>query len=74
MSQTVAPDAPDKPLVVLTQRTIWLIFGALMASMFLSSLDQTIVGTAMPTIVGRARTASSTRAGSSPPTSWRSRS
>ncbi|WP_125775133.1 MDR family MFS transporter [Antribacter gilvus] len=46
------PTAPDKPLVVLTQRTVWLIFGALMASMFLSSLDQTIVGTAMPTIVG----------------------
>lgn len=52
MSHTVAPDAPDKPLVVLTPRTIWLIFGALMASMFLSSLDQTIVSTAMPTIVG----------------------
>lgn len=47
-----ATTAPDKPLVVLNQRTIWLIFGALMASMFLSSLDQTIVGTAMPTIVG----------------------
>jgi EmrB/QacA subfamily drug resistance transporter len=47
-----APAAPDKPLVVLTQRTVWLIFGALMAAMFLSSLDQTIVGTAMPTIVG----------------------
>lgn len=41
-----------KPLVVLTPRTVWLIFGALMASMFLSSLDQSIVGTAMPTIVG----------------------
>lgn len=51
MSNAVAT-APDKPLVVLNQRTIWLIFGALMASMFLSSLDQTIVGTAMPTIVG----------------------
>jgi EmrB/QacA subfamily drug resistance transporter len=51
MSHAVAT-APDKPLVVLNQRTIWLIFGALMASMFLSSLDQTIVGTAMPTIVG----------------------
>ncbi|PFG42737.1 EmrB/QacA subfamily drug resistance transporter [Isoptericola jiangsuensis] len=46
------PTAPDKPLVVLDQRTVWLIFGALLASMFLSSLDQTIVGTAMPTIVG----------------------
>lgn len=42
----------DKPLIVLTPRTVWLIFGALMASMFLSSLDQSIVGTAMPTIVG----------------------
>jgi len=51
---TAAPDttASDKPLVVLTPRTVWLIFGALMASMFLSSLDQSIVGTAMPTIVG----------------------
>jgi EmrB/QacA subfamily drug resistance transporter len=39
-------------LVVLTPKTVWLIFGALMAGMFLSSLDQTIVGTAMPTIVG----------------------
>ncbi|ACZ31129.1 drug resistance transporter, EmrB/QacA subfamily [Xylanimonas cellulosilytica DSM 15894] len=51
MSHAVAT-APEKPLVVLTPRTVWLIFGALMASMFLSSLDQTIVGTAMPTIVG----------------------
>lgn len=41
-----------KPLVVLDQRTILTIFGALLASMFLSSLDQSILGTAMPTIVG----------------------
>ncbi|WP_028049207.1 MDR family MFS transporter [Cellulomonas sp. URHD0024] len=49
-----APGAPttDKPLIVLTPRTVWLIFGALMAGMFMSSLDQSIVGTAMPTIVG----------------------
>lgn len=47
-----APREDEKPLVVLTPRTVWLIFGALMASMFLSSLDQSIVGTAMPTIVG----------------------
>lgn len=47
-----AAPAPDKPLVELNQRTIWLIFGALLASMLLSSLDQSIVGTAMPTIVG----------------------
>ncbi|WNM24995.1 MDR family MFS transporter [Demequina capsici] len=50
VATTEAP--PDKPLIELTQRTIWLIFGALMASMLLSSLDQTIVSTAMPTIVG----------------------
>lgn len=51
---TAAPEAPavDKPLIVLTPRTVWLIFGALMAGMFMSSLDQSIVGTAMPTIVG----------------------
>jgi EmrB/QacA subfamily drug resistance transporter len=47
-----ASPAASAPLVVLNQRTIWLIFGALMASMFMSSLDQSILGTAMPTIVG----------------------
>ncbi|GIG38419.1 MDR family MFS transporter [Cellulomonas phragmiteti] len=53
MAGTTAPArADDAPVVVLTPRTVWLIFGALMASMFLSSLDQSIVGTAMPTIVG----------------------
>jgi EmrB/QacA subfamily drug resistance transporter len=38
--------------MVLTQRRIWLIFSALIAGMLLASLDQTIVSTAMPTIVG----------------------
>jgi len=38
--------------VVLTKRTVWLIFGALMTSMFMSSLYQSVLGTAMPTIVG----------------------
>ncbi|RXZ71214.1 MDR family MFS transporter [Agromyces albus] len=42
----------DAPLL-LTQRRIWIIFGALIAGMLLSSLDQTIVSTAMPTIVGQ---------------------
>jgi len=49
---TTPEQASGAPLVVLTQRRVWLIFGALLASMFLSSLDQSIVGTAMPTIVG----------------------
>lgn len=37
---------------VLTRRRINLIFTALVAGMLMSSLDQTIVSTAMPTIVG----------------------
>lgn len=37
---------------LLTKRRIWTIFGALIAGMLLASLDQTIVSTAMPTIVG----------------------
>ncbi|UOQ57755.1 MFS transporter [Leucobacter allii] len=41
----------DTPFL-LTKRRIWIIFGALIAGMLLSSLDQTIVSTAMPTIVG----------------------
>jgi EmrB/QacA subfamily drug resistance transporter len=39
--------------LLLTQRRIWIIFSALIAGMMLSSLDQTIVSTAMPTIVGQ---------------------
>ncbi|WP_396642256.1 MDR family MFS transporter [Microbacterium sp.] len=46
MSQTIP--AP----FLLTKRRIWIIFGALLAGMLLASLDQTIVSTAMPTIVG----------------------
>ncbi|MFP5310892.1 MAG: MDR family MFS transporter, partial [Actinomycetes bacterium] len=44
--------APAGPLL-LTQKRIWIIFSALIAGMLLSSLDQTIVSTAMPTIVGK---------------------
>ena len=44
--------AVEGPLL-LTKRRIWIIFGALIAGMLLSSLDQTIVSTAMPTIVGQ---------------------
>lgn len=45
---TTAQPAP----FLLTKRRIWIIFSALIAGMLLSSLDQTIVSTAMPTIVG----------------------
>ena len=39
--------------LLLTKRRVWIIFSALIAGMLLSSLDQTIVSTAMPTIVGQ---------------------
>ncbi|WP_299167458.1 MDR family MFS transporter [uncultured Arthrobacter sp.] len=48
MSSATATTGP----LLLTQRRIWIIFSALIAGMLLSSLDQTIVSTAMPTIVG----------------------
>lgn len=48
---TTAPPQASSPLA-LTQRRIWIIFSALIAGMLLASLDQTIVSTAMPTIVG----------------------
>jgi EmrB/QacA subfamily drug resistance transporter len=51
MSTTTAKP-PAGPLL-LTQKRIWIIFSALIAGMLLSSLDQTIVSTAMPTIVGK---------------------
>jgi EmrB/QacA subfamily drug resistance transporter len=44
-------DAAASP-IVLTRRRINIIFSALLAGMLMSSLDQTIVSTAMPTIVG----------------------
>jgi len=43
---------PEQPML-LTKRRIWIIFAALISGMLLSSLDQTIVSTAMPTIVGQ---------------------
>ena len=52
-STSTAPPAPvgDDP-ITLTPRSVWIIFGALMAGMFLASLDQSILGPALPTIVG----------------------
>src|SRR4051812_18708564 len=35
----------------LSKRAIWAIFGGLMLAMLLAALDQTIVATALPTIV-----------------------
>jgi EmrB/QacA subfamily drug resistance transporter len=38
--------------VILQGRALWTVFGALMLGMLLAALDQTIVSTALPTIVG----------------------
>ena len=46
------PSDPTAPPIVLTRRRINIIFSALLAGMLMASLDQTIVSTAMPTIVG----------------------
>jgi EmrB/QacA subfamily drug resistance transporter len=50
-----APGTPgltaDGTVVALTHRQILLVFSGLMLGMFLAALDQTIVGTALPTIV-----------------------
>ena len=48
-----APPATDTPPpIVLTRRRVNLIFAALLAGMLMAALDQTIVATSMPTIVG----------------------
>ena len=35
-----------------SRRTVWIVFAGLMLVLFLAALDQTIVATALPTIVG----------------------
>ncbi|MGO9028210.1 MAG: MDR family MFS transporter [Acidimicrobiales bacterium] len=42
---------PDEPRYDLSHRQIMIIFSGLMLGMFLAALDQTIVATALPTIV-----------------------
>jgi EmrB/QacA subfamily drug resistance transporter len=47
-----APGIDDGAIPNLSRRRILLIIGALMCGMLLAALDQTIVSTALPTIVG----------------------
>jgi len=47
-----ADDAASGALLGLSRRRILIIIGALMCGMLLAALDQTIVSTALPTIVG----------------------
>jgi EmrB/QacA subfamily drug resistance transporter len=52
MTDTAAPIPAGQPATSMTRRDILLVFVSLMLGMFLASLDQTIVATALPTIVG----------------------
>ncbi len=51
MTETLAP-APEPATIALPKRRVLVIILALMLGMFLAALDQTIVSTALPTIVG----------------------
>ncbi len=51
MSETAAPVMPAPPSA-LSHRRVLVVIGALMLGMFLAALDQTVVSTALPTIVG----------------------
>ena len=48
MSVVASPPMAEK----ITKRRLWFILGALLLGMLLAALDQTIVSTALPTIVG----------------------
>ena len=50
-AQTSGVSAADGPVTGLSRRRVLVIIGALMLGMFLAALDQTIVSTALPTIV-----------------------
>src|SRR5688572_20087645 len=51
MTETVLP-ASDTPRVAMTHGQIMAVIWGLMLGMFLAALDQTIVATALPTMVG----------------------
>src|SRR5271166_1338815 len=51
MSETIVSEAPG-PTAPLSHRRVLVVIGALMLGMFLAALDQTVVSTALPTIVG----------------------
>ncbi len=51
MTEVSIDTAEGSPIPGLSHRSVLLIIGALMLGMFLAALDQTIVSTALPTIV-----------------------
>ena len=52
MSETATAAAVPEPVRDLSHRRVLIVIGALMLGMFLAALDQTVVSTALPTIVG----------------------
>jgi EmrB/QacA subfamily drug resistance transporter len=52
MSAPTETAASAAPATALTHREILIVFAGLLSGMFLAALDQTIVSTALPTIVG----------------------
>src|SRR5271169_5430876 len=54
MAEALATARPEPPSATpaLSHRRVLVIIGALMLGMFLAALDQTVVATALPTIVG----------------------
>ena len=51
MTEASTEPSDELPIPVLSHRRVLIIIGALMLGMFLAALDQTIVSTALPTIV-----------------------
>jgi EmrB/QacA subfamily drug resistance transporter len=51
MTEQASPRADEAPIGNLSRRRVLIIIGALLLGMFLAALDQTIVSTALPTIV-----------------------
>jgi EmrB/QacA subfamily drug resistance transporter len=51
MSEPASTGADEAPIGNLSRRRVLIIIGALLLGMFLAALDQTIVSTALPTIV-----------------------
>src|SRR4051795_126830 len=49
LSKAPAPPTPAR----MSNRQIWIILSGLLVGMFLAALDQTVVSTALPTIVGK---------------------
>jgi EmrB/QacA subfamily drug resistance transporter len=51
MAETPVPPVDEAPIAGLSHRRVLIIISALLLGMFLAALDQTIVSTALPTIV-----------------------